>query len=270
MTEKTALITEGLVLLTLEDGVAHIRLNRPEAANGMSVELLRELYEAVMICHGSKELRAVTVSGAGRNFCAGGDVQAFASKGTELPAYIRQATAWLQDSMQALMRLEAPVIAAVQGYATGGGGFGLVCAVDLVIAAENAKFLAGATKVGMAPDAGTTVTLPAIVGARKAAEILLMNPTMSAAEAEALGIVNRVVPEAELLDAALAWARELADGPPLAQAAVKRLLRNGKALPVEACFTEEARTVAELSGTADAREGLAAVIGRRKPAFTGR
>jgi 2-(1,2-epoxy-1,2-dihydrophenyl)acetyl-CoA isomerase len=140
----------------------------------------------------------------------------------------------------------------------------------LVVAAENAKFLAGATKVGMAPDAGTTATLPAIVGQRRATEILLLNPTMTAAEAHDLGIVNRVVPEAELFDAAMAMAKELAAGPPLAQAAVKREIRNHAKLPVEAVFTEEARTVAELSGTDDALEGLASMIERRPAKFTGR
>lgn len=270
MTAKTAPITEGNVLLSIEDGVAHIRLNRPEAANGMSVELLSDFYDAVMVCHGSDDVRAVLITGEGKNFCAGGDIQAFYSRGKQLPSYIRQATAWLQDAMQSLMRLDAPVIAAVQGYATGGGGFGMVCAVDLVVAAESAKFLAGATKVGMAPDAGTSVTLPNIVGQRRAAEILLLNPTMSAAEARDLGIVNRVVPDAELVDQAMAIARELAAGPPLAQAAVKRLLRNHSATPVEAGFTEEARTVAELSGTDDALEGLASMIERRPAHFTGR
>jgi 2-(1,2-epoxy-1,2-dihydrophenyl)acetyl-CoA isomerase len=263
-------ITDGNVLLSIEDRVAHIRLNRPEAANGMSVDLLRDFYNAVMAIHGSDDVRAVVITGAGRNFCAGGDIQAFHSKGEKLPAYIRLATAWLQDAMQALMRLDAPVIAAVQGYATGGGGFGMVCAVDIVIAAESARFLAGATKVGMAPDAGTTATLPAIVGQRRAMEILLLNPTMDAAEAHALGIVNRVVPDAGLEEAAMTLARELADGPPMAQAAVKREVRNHGKLPVEAVLTEEARTVSELSGTADALEGLASMIERRPARFTGR
>ncbi|ANK82012.1 MAG: enoyl-CoA hydratase [Rhizobiales bacterium NRL2] len=270
MNADSATIAEGNVLLTIEDRVAHIRLNRPDAANGMSVELLRDFYDAVMAVHEADDVRAVLITGAGRNFCAGGDIRAFHSKGKDLPAYIRKATAYLQDAMQSLMRLDAPVIAAVQGYATGGGGFGMVCAVDLVVAAENAKFLAGATKVGMAPDAGTTATLPAIVGQRRATEILLLNPTMTAAEAHDLGIVNRVVPEAELFDAAMAMAKELAAGPPLAQAAVKREIRNHAKLPVEAVFTEEARTVAELSGTDDALEGLASMIERRPAKFTGR
>lgn len=270
MIDPAQSLTKGHVLLSIQDRIAHIRLNRPEAANGMSVDLLRDFYDAVMVVHGAEDVRAVVISGAGKNFCAGGDIQAFFSKGPALPAYIRQATAYLQDAMQALMRLDAPVIAAVQGYATGGGGFGMVCAVDLVIATEGAKFLAGATKVGMAPDAGTSATLPGIVGQRKAAEILLLNPTMSAAEAAGLGIVNQVVAEADLMEAAMDVARTLADGPPMAQAAVKRLVRNHATQPVEACFTEEARTVAELSGTADALEGLASMIERRPPAFKGR
>lgn len=267
--EARTLIATGPVLLDLADGVAHLRLNRPDAANGMNVELLKALYDAVMICHGEPGVRVLLLTGEGRNFCAGGDVEAFAAQGEALPDYIRPATAHLQDAVLSLARLDAPVVVAVQGFAAGGGGFGLVCAADLVIAAESAKFLAGATRVGMAPDAGVSVTLPRLVGLRKATEILLLNPVIDAAEALALGLVNRVVPDAELATAARALATELAAGAPLALAATKRLLRAGLALGVEACLTEEARTVAELSGTADAREGLAAVIGRRAPRFTG-
>ena len=264
------MIAEGLVTLQLEDGVAHLTLNRPEASNGMNVEFLEALCRAIMACHGAPGLRCVLLRGRGKNFCAGGDVHTFASKGEQAPDYIRVATAWLQNAVAGLMRLEAPVIVAVQGFAAGGGGFGLVCAADLVIAAESAKFLAGATRVGMAPDAGVSVTLPRLVGLRRAAEIVLGNPILSAAEARDLGIINRIVPDAELEQASLAWAREIAAGAPMAQAAAKRLLWSGVGLSVEACLSEEARTVSELSGTADAREGLAAVIERRKPVFAGR
>ena len=264
------MIADGLVTLKLEDGVAHLTLNRPETSNGMNVELLEALCRAIMACHGAPGLRCVLLRGRGKNFCAGGDVHTFASKGEQAPDYIRVATAWLQNAVAGLMRLEAPVIVSVQGFAAGGGGFGLVCAADLVIAAESAKFLAGATRVGMAPDAGVSVTLPRLVGLRRAAEIVLGNPILSAGEARDLGIVNRVVPDAELEVASLAWAREIAAGAPMAQAAAKRLLWSGVGLSVEACLSEEARTVSELSGTADAREGLAAVIERRKPLFTGR
>src|SRR5207244_2067007 len=114
----------------------------------------------------------------------------------------------------ALIRLHAPVVASVHGFAAGGGGFGLVCAADLVVAAESAKFLPGATRVGMAPDAGVSVTLPRLVGMRKAMELVLTNPTLSAAEARALGLVNTVVPDVELAGVADELAASLAAGAP--------------------------------------------------------
>jgi 2-(1,2-epoxy-1,2-dihydrophenyl)acetyl-CoA isomerase len=262
-------IDQGPVLLSIADGIAHLRLNRPEAANGMNLDLLKALCDAIMLCHGEAGVRAVLLTGEGKNFCAGGDVRVFASKGEQLPDFLRQATAYLQMAVAGLVRLNAPVIAAVQGFAAGGGGFGLVCAADLVVAAASAKFLAGATRVGMAPDAGVSVTLPRLVGLRKATSILLTNPTISAAEALDLGIVTTVVPDDDLMPAALALAGEIAAGAPKALAATKRLLWNGIGTSLDQCLPEEARTVSELSGTADAREGLAAVIERRKPHFTG-
>ncbi|MCP4615735.1 MAG: enoyl-CoA hydratase/isomerase family protein [Bradyrhizobium sp.] len=264
------MIDKGPVLLDIADGIARLRLNRPDAANGMSVELLSALCDAIMVCHGHPDLRVVLLSGEGANFCAGGDVRAFASKGEKLPDYIRQATAYLQNAVTGLLRLEAPVIASVQGFAAGGGGFGLVCASDIVIAAESAKFLAGATRVAMAPDAGVSVTLSRLVGLRRAMSILLTNPVIPAAEALEMGIVTRVVPDIELANASLALAQELAAGAPKALAATKRLVWVGTGTSIEQCLSEEARTVSELSGMADAREGLAAVIERRKPKFTGR
>jgi 2-(1,2-epoxy-1,2-dihydrophenyl)acetyl-CoA isomerase len=264
------MIDQGPVLLRIADGVAHLRLNRPDASNGMNVELLKALGDAIMVCHGEPDIRAVLLTGEGKNFCAGGDVHDFASKGEKLPDYLRQATAYLQNAVAGLIRLEAPVVTSVQGFAAGGGGFGLVCASDLVVAGASAKFLAGATRVGMAPDAGVSVTLPRLVGLRKATAILLTNPVITAAEALELGIINRVVPDEDLADASLKLARELAAGAPKALAATKRLLWSGIGTSVEQCLPEEARTVSELSGTVDAREGLAAVIERRKPTFTGR
>jgi 2-(1,2-epoxy-1,2-dihydrophenyl)acetyl-CoA isomerase len=269
MTEK--LIDSGPVLLDLDpDAVARLRLNRPEASNGMDVPFLQALYGAIMRCHGEPRVRAVLLTGEGRNFCAGGDVHAFAAKGERLPDYLREATSWLQISTSALMHLQAPVVAAVHGFAAGGGGFGLVCAADLVIAAESAKFLSGATRVGMVSDAGVSVTLTQLVGLRRAMEIVLTNPTLTAAEALEIGLITRVVPDEALLSEGLALARQLAAGAPRALAAAKRLVWGGLGSSVEAQLPEEARTVAELSGMADAREGLAAVIERRRPRFVGR
>jgi len=265
------LIGDGPVLLELEPaGVARVRMNRPEAANGMNVELLRGLHEAIMRCHGDPRVRVVVLSGAGKNFCAGGDVRTFASKGEALPDYLREATSWLQLAAAALVQLGAPVIAQVQGFAAGGGGFGLVCAADLVVAAESARFFSGAVRVGMAPDAGTTVTLTQLVGLRQAQRILLTNPTLTAAEARDLGVITEVVPDDELGKRVDELAAELAGGAPRALAATKRLVWAGVGATLAERLPEEARTVSELSGSADAREGLAAVIERRAPTFTGR
>lgn len=264
------LVASGPVLLDLrKNGIAHIRLNRPAASNGLDVESLRALHDVVMFCHGDPRVRVVLLSGEGKNFCAGGDVRIFASKGEGLPYYLRQATSYLQIAVAALMHLDAPVIAAVHGFAAGGGGLGLVCSSDLVVATESAKFMGGATRTGMAPDAGASVSLARIIGFRRAMDILLTNRVIDAQEALALGLVNRVVPDDQLFAGSMALAEELAAGAPKALAATKRLLWNGVGLGVEAALPEEARTVSELSGTADVREGLAAIIERRPAKFTG-
>ena len=200
MTEQ--LVAEGHVLVDLADGVAHVRFNRPEASNGLHVPFLRSLYDALLLVHGDPRTRAVLLSGEGKHFCAGGDVVTFAEQGEALPDYLREATTWLANCTTALLALRAPVVAAVHGYAAGGGGFGMVCASDLVIAGESAKFMLGATRVGMAPDAGGSVTLTQLVGLRKAMEIALLNPVLSAEEALSLGLITRVVPDDSVLSEA--------------------------------------------------------------------
>lgn len=265
------LIGEGPALLALHaDGVAHIRLNRPEAANGLDMAMLKGLHEVMTAVHGDGRVRAVLITGEGKNFCAGGDVHTFLSKGEALPDYIRMATSYLQIVASMMMRLNAPVVSAVHGFAAGGGGMGLVCSSDMVVAGASAKFLAGATRVAMVPDAGVSVTLTHLVGLRKATEILMLNPVISAQEALDMGLITRVVADDRLLDEAFALARQLAAGAPAALAGTKRLLWNGLGSSVDACMPEENRMQAQLSGMADAREGLAAVIEKRPPTFTGR
>lgn len=265
------LVTAGPALLSLHaDGVAHVQLNRPDAANGLNLELLNALHAVLMQVHGDDRVRAVLITGAGRNFCAGGDVHTFLAKGAELPGYIRQATASLENVVALMMRMNPPVVSAVQGFAAGGGGMGLVCASDFVVAAASSKFLAGATRVAMVPDAGVSVTLTHLVGLRKAMEILMLNPTIAASEALTMGLVTRVVADEALVDEALALARQLASGAPAALAATKRLLWNGMGRSVDAAMPEENRLQGQLSGMADALEGLSAVIDKRAPQFKGR
>jgi 2-(1,2-epoxy-1,2-dihydrophenyl)acetyl-CoA isomerase len=253
-----------LIILDLDEatGVARLRLNRPEASNALNVELLTELRAALERC---REARALLLTGEGKNFCAGGDVKAFAAQGERLPEYIQEATARLNDCARALIRLEAPVIAAVRGWATGGGGLGLVCASDLVIAAESARFMLGATRVGMAPDAGVSVTLAHHIGLRRAMDLALTNRALDAREAMDIGLVTTVVPDGDLQARARELAGELATGPTLALAATKRLIWDGIGASVDARLDEEARMVTELSGTSEARARLRALIDRAAP-----
>lgn len=257
------------VVLQVSDGIARLRLNRPEASNGLNVEILKALHEAILTCHADPAARVVLLTGEGRNFCAGGDVKTFESKGAQLPDYLREATAWLQLATAALIQLRVPVVTAVQGFAAGGGGLGLVCASDIVVAARSAKFFSGAVRVGMAPDGGSSVTLAQLVGLRQALRILLTNPTLTADEAAQIGLVTEVVDDDALTARAEELASSLVQLPTQALSATKRLVWSGVGQSVEQRLAEEARTVSELSGTADALEGLRAVIERRPPKFGG-
>ncbi|MBF5096515.1 enoyl-CoA hydratase/isomerase family protein [Azospirillum sp. INR13] len=269
--QRLALVGEGPVLLDLyPDGVAHLRLNRPDAANGLNLDMLEGLQQVLLRVHGDRRVRAVLLTGEGKNFCAGGDVHVFLQQGEALPEYIRIATARLQVVASQLIRLNAPVIAAVHGFAAGGGGLGLVCSADHVVAGESAKFLAGATRVGMVPDAGVSVTLPHLVGFRRAMDILMFNPVIPASDALSMGLISRVVPDDRLADEAMAMARQLAAGATVALAETKRLLWNGLNQSVDGCMPAENHAQAQLAATADALEGLAAVIEKRAPRFTGR
>ena len=261
---------ESPVLLEVRDGIAHLTLNRPEQSNALSGALLSALVDAVTEIQGDARVRCVLFTGRGKNFCGGGDVREFASKGENLPDHLRILTAQLHTVASGLVHLEAPVVAAVQGAATGGGGMGYALAADIVVAGESTRVMLGATRVGMAPDAGQSFTLPRLVGLRRAMDIALTNPMIGAQEALDLGIVTRVVPDDEIHDKALELATELANGPTKAIAATKRLLWNGAGSSFDAVLPDEARTVSELSGTHDSREGLAAVIERRSPRYEGR
>jgi len=249
------------VLFELDEatGLAHVSLNRPEASNALNVQLLIELHKALVR---SADARVLLLTGEGKNFCAGGDVKAFAAQGDRLPEYIQEATARLNDCARALIGHRAPVVTAVQGWATGGGGLGFVCASDLVLAAESARFMLGATRVGMAPDAGGSVTLAHHIGLRRAMDLALTNRVVNAVEAQEIGLVTTVVHDADLRERAVALARELADGPAEALAETKRLIWDGLGATVESRLEEEARVVTKLSGTAESLARLKAVIDR--------
>ena len=248
--------------------VATITLNRPESLNAMNMEMCRELMSAALDCE-EAQVRAVVVTGAGKAFCAGGDLATFHAQKDSLPRYVKEMATALHVSLSRLARLDAPVLAAVNGVAAG-GGFSLVCACDLVLAARSARFTMAYTRAGLSPDGGSTYFLPRIVGQRRAMELALLNPVLSADEALDWGIVNRVVDDGACLAETMRLARELADGAPLAHAAVKRMLSASLNDTLESQLDRETRNIAGMARTADAREGIAAFLEKRKPRFQGR
>ena len=255
--------------LSVRDGVARIELNRPQAANSMNVELARELMDATLACDENPSVRAVLLTGAGSMFCAGGDLKTFATQGDRLSHYIKELTTYLHAAISRLTRMDAPVIAAVQGSAAG-AGMSLACSADIVLAAEGAKFTMAYTRAGLTPDGSATYFLSRIVGLRRALELSLTSRVLGADEALALGIITHLVPAARLHEEAEKLAATLAAGPTAALGATKRLLHAGWTGTLETQMELETRTIAEVARGHDAREGIAAFVEKRRASFTGR
>jgi 2-(1,2-epoxy-1,2-dihydrophenyl)acetyl-CoA isomerase len=263
----------SLRTLTLEtdaDSVAVLTLNRPDDANAVNAEMAAELRAvAVAIAH-DPAVRAVVIQSYGRVFCGGGDLGAFAATpAADLAGYIDGLTIDLHAALARFAKMDAPVVAAVSGSA-GGAGMSLVAACDLVVAGESAKFTMGYTKAGLVPDGTSSFFLARTVGLRRATDLVLTNRLLTAAEAEEWGLVNRVVPDADVRDEAMALARTLAAGPTRAFGLAKRVLCEGAASSLEESMERESRYIAEAAGTEDAVEGIGAFVGKRAPAYRGR
>jgi 2-(1,2-epoxy-1,2-dihydrophenyl)acetyl-CoA isomerase len=253
------------ILFEVRDKVAHLTLNRPEAANSLNATLSSEMMDAVVRCEDDDDIRALVVTGTGRFFCAGADLKGFYSAGSELKSRV----SIFHAVISRLVRAEFPVIAAVNGAAAG-AGMGLACACDLVIAAESARFTMAYTKIGLSPDGTTTYFLPRRIGIGRALELVLLNPTLSAREALDWGIANRVVGDTNLAEEAHSIAAQLAAGPTRAYGAAKRLMHSGFTESLETQIEMELRTIGALARTQDAREAIAAFTAKRAPVFTGR
>ena len=256
------------ITLDLRDGVAHLTLNRPDAANGINRELAEELLLAVTSLADDASVRAVLLRGNGPRFCGGGDVKHFASLGDGLGHYLREITTPLHAAVSQLVRLDAPVIAAVQGSAAG-AGMGFVGASDLVIAAESTKFVMAYTGIGLTPDGSSSWFLPRLVGERRALELVLTNRVLSAAEALEWGLITRVVPDDALDAEAEALAAQLAAGPTLAFGGAKRLMHGSLEHTLDQHLRLETEEIARAAGTLDGQEGPAAFADKRAPHFRG-
>ncbi len=262
-------MTFETLLFEVEDGVAHVTLNRPDAQNAINLAATRDLMHAAIACDERPEIRAVLLTGSGSIFSVGGDIREFSAAGDELAPLTKEMTVYLHAAVSRFARMDAPLVAAVNGVAAG-GGFGLACMADLVLAGSSARFCPAYTRSGLAADTSTTYFLPRMVGMRRAAELLLTNPTLSADEAAACGLVTRVVPDETLLAEATALARELASGATRAYGLVKKLLQSSFSETLESQMEYEARAIADSARTHDVAEGIRAFQEKRKPEFQGR
>ena len=253
------------VLVEVRDRVAMVTLNRAEGANALNLAMGRDLLEAALRCEADPEVRAVVVTGAGKHFCFGGDVRGMAEKGEGVGGYLNELTTNLHSAISAFTRMRAPVIAAVNGTAAG-GGVGLVCMTDLAIAGRSSKFRLAYTGIGLAPDCSTSFLLPRIVGRRRAMELFLTNRTLSADEALAWGLVNQVVDDADVLTQAQALATQLASGPTESYGLVKRLMDTADP-GLEGQMAREGRAIAAQALHPHGVEGVHAFLEKRKATF---
>jgi 2-(1,2-epoxy-1,2-dihydrophenyl)acetyl-CoA isomerase len=257
------------LVFEVKDGVGLIRLNRPDDGNALTLEMAAELLDAALRCDEDPGVRAVVLTGSGKMFCAGGDLKAFAAQGEGASFYMKQVTQAFHAAISRLNWMAAPVIGAINGTAAG-GGLSLALATDIALAAESAKFTLAYTRVGLAPDGASTYFLARMVGLRRAKEMALLNPVLSAQQALEWGLINRVVADDQVLPAALDLARQLAKGPTRSLGEAKRLILSGATESLESQMERESRSIAALVGSPDGREGIAAFLDKRKPDFTGK
>ncbi len=254
------------IQFTMAEHVGVITLHRPQQGNAITLQMARELLDAATRCDEDPAIRAVVLTGSGKMFCAGGDLKSFAEQGDQVALHIKRITQALHAAISRFNWMDAPVVAAINGTAAG-GGFSLALSTDIAIAADSAKFTMAYTRAGLAPDGSSSYFLARMVGLRRAKEMALLNPLLSATQAMEWGLINQVVADGEAVDTAMAMARKWAKGPTTAFGETKRLLLAGATESLESQMERESRAIAAMAASADGREGVAAFIDKRAPVF---
>jgi 2-(1,2-epoxy-1,2-dihydrophenyl)acetyl-CoA isomerase len=256
------------VLVEVAEGVCYITLNRPDVANAVNLALAQALLGAAIRCHQDAAIRAVVLTGAGRMFCAGGDLKEMAKCGDELSGALKELTVYLHAALAHFARMEKPLVTAINGSAAG-AGVSLALIGDIVLAASSVRFTLAYAAAGLVPDAGATFFLPRLIGLRRTQELMFTNRRLDAAEALDWGMITRVVPDDTLATEVATLARTLASGPTRAFGIAKRLLGVSLANSLETQMELESHAIAEVARTQDGGEGIAAFLEKRGARFVG-
>lgn len=260
---------ESLILHATDNGVSWITLNRPEALNAVTWDQRERVIALLAEASADPAVRAVVLTATGRGFCAGADLRGTPATGDRVPGDVaRTIRLGAQRLIAAVLDCEKPVLAAVNGTAAGIGAH-LAFACDLVLAARSAKFIEVFVRRGLVPDGGGAYLLPRLIGPQRAKELMFFGDSLPAAEAERLGLVNRIVPDEELAATARAWAQRLADGPTRAIALTKQLVNASLDADRSTAFAAEAMAQEINMTTQDANEGVASFVERRVPKYRG-
>ncbi len=255
------------ILFDVTDHVATITLNRPEAMNALAGDMRERLLDGLTGYAADNDVRCVVITGAGRAFCAGGDIAAMARWQADSDTSVLESHLGTVEKVVTLLRgMPQPVIAAVNGPAAG-GGMNLALACDMRLGCEKTLFSESFVKIGLIPDWGGFDSLVRLVGAAKAMELMMTGERISAEEAHRLGLLNQLYPLDTFHDQVRAFAERLAAGPPQALAAIKRGIQGPAGAPLTAALDFEHRNQAQLILSPDAREGMQAFLEKRPPQF---
>jgi 2-(1,2-epoxy-1,2-dihydrophenyl)acetyl-CoA isomerase len=265
---KANLMNTETVLQHLDSGLLTITMNRPERRNALNPDMTLGLVAAAKRAAEDHEVRAVLLKGAGGTFCVGGDVKSMAD-GSRAAMSFENRMVNLRRGMEVsriLHEMSKPVVAQLDGAAAG-AGLSIALACDLRVASTSVKITTAFAKVGLSGDYGGTYFLTQMLGSAKARELYLLSPVLTAQEALSLGMVTRVVPDAEIDAAARELAMSLAQGPTITLGYIKRNINNAERLPLETCFDAEAFHHSRSNETGDHKEAAKAFVEKRKPVF---
>jgi 2-(1,2-epoxy-1,2-dihydrophenyl)acetyl-CoA isomerase len=263
-------MSDNPVLLDISQGVATITLNEPDTLNALTTEMVSRFIKVVKQVEDDESVRAIILTGAGRGFCSGMNLTHSAAE------LLAKGSAGLHRVMQEvnallvrIAEMEKPWLAAVNGPAVGGGcSLALVC--DLVLAAESTYLSASYIKIGLMMDMGLTYLLPYLVGLRRANELAFFGERIPATQAVEIGLINRAVPDEELMATSQAWAQRLAKAPTMAIAANKRLMQRAQHSTYSEALDWEALMLTLITQSEDLQEGVKAFVEKREPSFKGR